>query len=265
VDFSKLAYFALSKSSSHIADMSPSKSKKPPKRIAVVGGGISGIACLWGLRDEEHEVHLYESEGRLGGHANSVPFEGNGNVATVDTGFITLNEDMYRKSQHLFRYTILANNIVASFSAFLDTLKVQTIPTDMSFGVSELDEGVEWGSSSFWGFVGSFSRLFSLWFWRLVFDIIRFNFFATDILAEKSSAPSQSPQEGIYEDGKQRSKKQKLESVGEWLARHNYSEQFKRYYIIPLIAAPWCIDPGVVSHNFPAETLILFMFVSRIP
>jgi predicted NAD/FAD-binding protein len=68
-----------------------------PKRIAIVGGGISGIACLWGLRNESSQVHLYEADNRIGGHANSVPFEGNDNVASVDTGFITMSEEMYRK------------------------------------------------------------------------------------------------------------------------------------------------------------------------
>lgn len=68
-----------------------------PKRVAIVGGGISGIACLWGLRDSDYEVHLYEADDRLGGHANSVPFLGNGTVRDVDTGFVILNEESYRK------------------------------------------------------------------------------------------------------------------------------------------------------------------------
>ena len=70
-------------------------SQKP--RIAVVGGGVSGIACLWELRNSPYEVHLFESDDRLGGHANTVTFAGNDKTATVDTGFIVFNKDCYRK------------------------------------------------------------------------------------------------------------------------------------------------------------------------
>ena len=66
------------------------------KRIAIVGGGISGIACMWGLRDTDCEVHLFESDLRLGGHADTNVFRGNGICAPVDTGFIAMNEDAYR-------------------------------------------------------------------------------------------------------------------------------------------------------------------------
>ena len=70
---------------------------KVPRRIAIVGGGISGIACLWGFRNEDHEVHLFEADSRLGGHANTANFEGAGHSVPVDTGFIAMNEKTYRK------------------------------------------------------------------------------------------------------------------------------------------------------------------------
>ena len=66
------------------------------RRIAIIGGGVSGLGCMWGLRHEDCEVHLYESDSRLGGHANTVMFEGCGNAVPVDTGFIAMNERSYR-------------------------------------------------------------------------------------------------------------------------------------------------------------------------
>lgn len=74
-----------------------STSTKTPRHIAIVGGGISGIACSWKLRNHDCDVDLYEAEGRLGGHANSVPFRGNGMSVDVDTGFIAMDESTYRK------------------------------------------------------------------------------------------------------------------------------------------------------------------------
>ena len=78
---------------SNMAQTEPLK----PRRIAVVGGGISGIGCLWGLRHKNYDVHLYEADSRLGGHANTVMFDGCGHSVPVDTGFIAMNEKTYRK------------------------------------------------------------------------------------------------------------------------------------------------------------------------
>ena len=155
------------------------------------------------------------------------------------------------------------NFTLAEFNGFLQELEVQTIETDMSFGVSEDDGAFEWGSASFWSFFGKLSHLFSLWFWRLVFDIIRFNYFATDILL---SSRAQFPNDGSRLLNLDESEKhgyhvidRRTESIGEYLDRNNYSKQFIRYYIIPMVAAPWCIDPDEFSRSFPARALIHFM------
>ena len=79
--------------------MADSKEFPRDKRVAIVGGGISGIACLWGLRDTRYGVHLFEGDSRLGGHADTNRFEGNGRSAGVDTGFIAMNDESYRKNR----------------------------------------------------------------------------------------------------------------------------------------------------------------------
>ena len=76
--------------------------QKSKARVAVVGGGVSGIACLWGLRDTDHEVHIYDADTQLGGHAHSHTIINNGIVVTVDTGFIAMQEDCYRILTILF-------------------------------------------------------------------------------------------------------------------------------------------------------------------
>jgi len=69
------------------------------KRVAIVGSGCSGIGALWALKSTDHEVHLFEAESRLGGHTNTVIFNGsNGNETQVDTGFIVMNTATYRQS-----------------------------------------------------------------------------------------------------------------------------------------------------------------------
>lgn len=56
-------------------------------KVAVVGSGVSGLAATWHLNEHSpHEVHLFESDGRPGGHANTVDIRKlDGSPATVDT------------------------------------------------------------------------------------------------------------------------------------------------------------------------------------
>lgn len=156
----------------------------------------------------------------------------------------------------LHLYDRILTHHTANFNPFLNALGVPTIVTGMSFAVMEEGEGsMEWGSNSFAGFRGSLSRLFTLWFWRLVFDIIRFNLFATDILSEKEL------EELNRTKGNKKSglKKRRLESIGDYLDRKRYSQQFKQYYLLPMIAAPWCVSLTDVANGFSAEALIYFM------
>ena len=78
--------------------MPANSSQDRPKRIAIVGGGISGIGCLWGLKDLDYDVYLYEAGSRLGGHANTMMFQGRAISVSVDTEFIVMNEHNYRKN-----------------------------------------------------------------------------------------------------------------------------------------------------------------------
>jgi predicted NAD/FAD-binding protein len=70
---------------------------RKPRRVAVIGGGIAGIACTYALRaHSDINVHVFEAEERLGGHADTNIFQGNGLCAGIDTGFIAFNEQTYR-------------------------------------------------------------------------------------------------------------------------------------------------------------------------
>lgn len=79
-----------------------------PTRVAVIGGGVSGLAAFWALEnkarealsedsEDEHvyEAHLYEGSDYLGGHARSVPWRDTGIL--IDVGFALFNPATYRK------------------------------------------------------------------------------------------------------------------------------------------------------------------------
>ena len=89
-----------------------------PKKIAVVGSGISGLSCAW-LLNKTHQVTLYEKDDRLGGHSNTVTLQIDNDTVNVDTGFIVFNPLNYP-------------NLVK----FFEELRVESCETEMSFAVS---------------------------------------------------------------------------------------------------------------------------------
>jgi hypothetical protein len=70
--------------------------RPPRKKVAIVGTGVAGIGALWALNGTPCDVYLYDSEDRLGGHANTVIFHHKKFSTKVDTGFIVLNDATYR-------------------------------------------------------------------------------------------------------------------------------------------------------------------------
>ena len=55
-------------------------------KIAVVGGGIAGLAAAWLLK-EAHEITLFESADYLGGHARTIPVDYGSTRVWAETGF----------------------------------------------------------------------------------------------------------------------------------------------------------------------------------
>ena len=63
-------------------------------RIAIIGGGVSGLTVGYRLH-EQFAVTLFEANDYVGGHTNTINIPtDNGDVA-VDTGFIAFNDRTY--------------------------------------------------------------------------------------------------------------------------------------------------------------------------
>lgn len=149
-------------------------------------------------------------------------------------------------------------NISANFIAFLNHIGIKPVDTDMTFGVSR-DGGVfEWAGTSLSAIFAQRRNLFSLRMWRMIFDIVRFNQFALDLLSideESEMDPSGANGLGAYPN----SLKQQ-QSIGEYLDREGYSEAFRNDYLIPMTAAVWSTAPDKASLEFPAITLVRFLW-----
>lgn len=127
-----------------------------PRRIAVIGGGISGMAAAHMLADR-NSVVLFEAEPRLGGHARTV-IAGKRKDQPVDTGFIVFNRVNY---PHLVR--------------LFEKLDVPVTESSMSFGASIRGGAVEYGLASMDAIFAQRKNALNPRFLRMLSDILHFN------------------------------------------------------------------------------------------
>lgn len=52
-------------------------------------------------------------------------------------------------------------------------------------------------------------------------------------------------------------------TIGEYLEREGYSDGFRDDYLIPMTAAIWSASPDKCALEFPATTLVRFLFVKH--
>jgi predicted NAD/FAD-binding protein len=213
-----------------------------PRRIAVIGGGVAGLAAAWQLSKVDHlAVELWEAEDRLGGHAWTVPVFGGTEDRTtlVDIGFMVYNSLNYP-------------NLMAWFRC----LNVSSERSDMSLAVSLTKQSskkktasvvVEWSSSDYsWRrlfrtlirFVSSIGPLNTM---RLILDMLRFNnTVTTDLLSLSVDDP------------------RRFVSIEQYLRNRHYSSAFATFYLYPMMAALWSASLQDVC-QFPAVQVVSFL------
>lgn len=188
------------------------------QRIAVIGGGISGLASAYFLA-RQHDVVLMESAATLGGHANTVDITLDGHAMAVDAGFLVCNDRTYP-------------NLLALFAE----LGVETYASDMSFGVSLHQGDLEWAGTSLDTVFAQRRRLLDPAFLGMLRDIMRFNRAAPANLAQCQAHP---------------------QSLRQLLSAGRYGMQFRDAYLLPMAAAIWSSAPADIL-DFPAATFLRF-------
>ena len=170
-------------------------------KIAVIGAGISGLTSAYYL-SKGHEVTVFESEERIGGHTATIDVDYQGKYYPVDTGFIVYNDWTY-----------------PNFIALLKELQVNTRPTEMSFSVTCEQSGLEYAGSNFNTLFADRTNLFKPGYWQMLRDIVRFNRQAIeDLSAGRIAAKA---------------------TLGEYLKQHGYGQMFTDKYLVPMGAAIW--------------------------
>ena len=138
-----------------------------PKKIAVIGGGISGLGAAYVLSNT-YQVTLFEAENRLGGHARTV-FAGNNGNQAVDTGFIVFNYPNYPELSQLF-----------------SELNVPIAKSDMSFGASLKNGTIEYALRNFDAIFAQRKNVLNPRFVKMVWDINRFNTIGLTVADDES-------------------------------------------------------------------------------
>ncbi len=129
---------------------------RPPRRIAVIGGGIAGMSAAHFL-GQSNAVVLFEAAPRLGGHARTV-LAGKRGDQPVDTGFIVYNRVNY---PHLV--------------ALFEKLAVPVVESNMSFGVSARGGALEYALHNLDSLFAQRRNVLSPTYLRMLRDILHFN------------------------------------------------------------------------------------------
>lgn len=140
-------------------------------RIAVVGGGVSGLVTAH-LLAPEHEVTVFEAGAYAGGHTNTVDVDDPRGPLAVDTGFIVFNDRNY-----------------PAFEALLADLGVTGRPTDMGFSVSDEHGRFEYAGTGPGGLFATRRHLAAPRFLKMVAEYARFNRDAKALLASADDPP----------------------------------------------------------------------------
>ena len=199
-----------------------------PKRIAVIGSGISGLSAAYHLRNQA-DVTLFEAGSYFGGHTHTVDvtLQSPQGMVThgVDTGFLVFNERTYPGLIGLFA-----------------ELQVQTSTSDMSFSVqtprASGQRAMEWSGSNLNTVFAQRSNLLSPTFLGMLRDVLRFNTLA-NALADRGQDHAL------------------MQPLGEFLDTHKFGSAFRHWYLLPMLGCIWSC-PTDQMLQFPVATMVRF-------
>lgn len=190
-------------------------------RIAVIGAGITGMGAAWLLDQAGNDVVLWEKEGRLGGHSNTVDApHPNGGTVPVDTGFIVFNDLTYPNLIRLF-----------------ERLEVPVEPSNMSFAVSADGGRLEYSGNSIGGLFAQRRNLLKPAHWGMIRDILRFYREAPSVLGGASDGHGG--------------------TLADFLAENRYGHAFVYDHLLPMGAAIWSATLQEMM-RFPASSFVRF-------
>lgn len=188
-------------------------------KIAIVGSGISSLTAAYLLQDL-HDITVFESDDRIGGHTATKRINYMGESHAIDTGFIVYNDWTY-----------------PNFIRLMNQLGVASRPAEMSYSVTDEIAKLEYSGTNLNSLFAQRSNILSPRFWSMLRDIMRFNRESVTHLKEGKIPPYQ--------------------SLREYLTENRYGKMFTYQYLVPMGAAIWSSGDQVML-DFPVEFFIRF-------
>ena len=187
-------------------------------KIAVIGSGISGLGASL-ILSQKHEVHLFESDKRLGGHAHTSQVKVADDLVDLDTGFLVYNDLTYPHLRSMFKH-----------------LNVETVNSDMSLSIRIPHLDLEWAGDNLDTVFAQRKNLLRPRFHKLLLDILKFH-----KQAERNKELS----------------RQNRWTVRQLIKEQGFSSELAEWYVLPMVAAIWS-TPETKMLDFPAETFLTF-------
>ncbi len=188
------------------------------KRVAIIGGGISGLSSAY-LLHEQCDVTLFEKNDYIGGHTDTHSFRIDGKDVRVDSGFIIFCPEYY-----------------PHFSAMLADLGVESQKTNMSFSAFNPQANIVYNATNPNKLFCDRRNFFRPRFLRMIWDIVRFYRTAISVLDDNR-----------FEQ----------QTVRQYLETHRYGSGFQEDHLMPMISALWSATPERVN-EFPIQHLVDF-------
>jgi predicted NAD/FAD-binding protein len=190
------------------------------KKLAIIGSGISAMACAYYLRDD-YEISIFDKNDYLGGHTHTHELEDDGRKFTIDTGFIVFNLHTY-------------SNLLKLFSE----LGVEKQKSSMSFSVYNQKTGLQYSGSSLLHLFSQKKNLLSLTYLKFLIEI---NKFFKAALEDRESI------------------KGSEETIRQYCARKHLSNYFLDNYLAPMSSAVWS-TPHQSAYDLPISLIIPFFY-----
>ena len=199
-------------------------SSTPRQTVAVIGSGVAGLTAAH-LLQRQFDVHLFEADDRLGGHAHTHDVAmTNGQVAGLDSAFLVHNDRTYPNLLRLFA-----------------ELGVATQDSEMSMSVRCDGCGLEYAGSK--GLAGLFAQRSNVIRPRYLAMLAQVKYFH-----RRARAVLESPAETAGNEL----------TLQEFLDAGHFTEYFTNHFMLPLVAAVWsCGFDG--ARGYPARYLFTFL------
>ena len=188
------------------------------QKIAIVGSGISGLTAAH-ILSRKHQVTVFESSDYVGGHTHTVPVELDGENFQVDTGFIVCNDRNY-----------------PHFLQFMEQLKVNLKPTEMSFSVRNEAINREYNGHNLNTLFSQRSNLLRPSFYKLIGEILSFNKISKRAIEAETVSDI---------------------TLDEFVAQEKFSPVFRDNYLLPMVAAIWSCSVNQAG-KFPLAFFLNF-------